>query len=210
MADCCSGAACAPTASPRYRRILWIALTINGAMFCAELAGSWHASSSSLLADSVDFFADAANYGISLLVLSMAAMWRARAALFKGVTMGVVGLLVLGQAIAHAFTGVLPHAGAMGTLGIIALCANLLCAALLYAYRDGDANMRSVWLCTRNDAIGNCAVMLAALGVAGSNSGWPDVLVAMAMGLLAVRSAISVVTLARIELAAQHTTAATT
>jgi Co/Zn/Cd efflux system component len=200
MSDCCACASSAPKVSPRYRRVLWIALLVNAAMFGAELVGGLHAHSTSLLADAVDFFSDAANYGLSLFVLMLAPVWRPRAALIKGVAMGLYGMFVLGQVAVHFGTGALPQAVTMGTLGMVALCANLSCAALLYAYRDGDANMRSVWLCSRNDAIGNCAVMVAAFGVAGAGARWPDALVATAMGLLAVRSAATIVTQARREL----------
>ncbi len=156
----CSASACAPgaagtpgnAASPAYRRVLWIALLVNAAMFGVELAGGLKADSVSLLADAVDFFGDAANYALSLAAL--------------------------------------------------ALAANVSVAALLYAYREGDANMRSVWLCSRNDAIGNVAVMLAALGVFGAGGAWPDLLVAVLMALLGLAAARSVITQAGRELRA--------
>lgn len=203
MSACCSNAGCASPSgvlSPRYRRVLQIALIINAAMFTLEALAGLHAGSVSLLADAVDFFGDAANYGISLLVLSMAAAWRARAALFKGLTMGIYGIFVIAQALWHAWSGVVPEAATMGAVGLLALTANLSVAALLYAYRDGDANMRSVWLCTRNDAIGNLAVLLAALGVWNSATPWPDVTVAAIMGVLGISAAISVIRQAHGEL----------
>ncbi len=199
---CCSHdhAPASRATSPRYRRVLWLALIVNGAMFVAELAGGLRAGSVSLLADAVDFFGDAANYGISLLVLGMALSWRARAAWLKGLTMGLFGVFVLGRAAWSASTGQVPQPLTMGTIGAVALLANLAMAALLYAWRDGDANMRSVWLCTRNDAIGNVAVMLAALGVFGTASAWPDLLVAAVMGTLALLAASSVMRQAQAEL----------
>ncbi|WP_374000528.1 cation transporter [Massilia sp. CFBP 13647] len=181
MADCCSGG-CSPKqppVDPAYRRILWIALAVNLLMFGVELLGGWASGSVSLLADAVDFFGDAANYGISLFVLGLAPLWRSRTALVKGATMGGYGVFVIATALWHLAAGTLPQASTMGAIGLAALAANLLVAALLFAYRHGDANMRSVWLCTRNDAIGNVAVMLAALGVwkagsAGPICSWPE------------------------------------
>lgn len=202
MSSCCSGGCAAdkPPRDPAYRRVLWIALLVNAAMFLVELAGGWHAGSVSLLADAVDFFGDAANYGVSLLVLGMLPVWRARAALLKGASMGIYGVFILGAALWNAVAGTVPAHAAMGWIGTLALCANLGVAALLYAWRDGDANMRSVWLCTRNDAIGNLAVLLAALGVFGTGSGWPDVAVAIVMAALGISAARSVIRQARAEL----------
>ncbi len=199
---CCSHGCTAPAVaqSPRYRRVLWAALFINAAMFGIELAGGVRAGSVSLLADAVDFFGDAANYGISLLVLGMALRWRARAALFKGLTMGAFGLFVLGRALWSASVGGLPEPMTMGAIGALALLANVSVAAMLYAWREGDANMRSVWLCSRNDAIGNVAVMAAALGVFGTGSAWPDLVVAAVMGTLALSAAWTVTRQARGEL----------
>lgn len=204
MSACCSGGCASqkPTVDSRYRRILWIALVTNAAMFFVELAGGWNASSVSLLADAVDFFGDAANYGLSLFVLALAPIWRPRTALIKGLTMGGYGLFVLGTAGWNLAHGVMPEPATMGTIGFLALLANLAVAALLYAYRNGDSNMRSVWLCTRNDAIGNVAVMLAALGVFGTGSGLPDIVVAGVMGVLGLSAARVVVTQARGELQA--------
>lgn len=176
MSDHCCAHSCPPKAAqdPRYRRALWIALFVNALMFGVELVGGVQSGSTSLLADAVDFFGDAANYGVSLLVLSMAAIWRSRAALFKGLCMGAFGVFVLGKTAWSVAAGVVPEPVTMGVIGLLALSANLGVAILLYTFRTGDANMRSVWLCSRNDAIGNVAVMLAAAGVFGSGSGWPD------------------------------------
>ena len=185
----------------RYRRILWIALIINAAMFGVELAAGWRSGSLSLLADAIDFAGDALNYGVSLAVLSAALAWRARAAVVKAACMMGFGLLVLGKAIWSVWQGGVPDATTMGAVGFLALVANVAVAWMLYAFREGDANMRSVWLCSRNDAIGNIAVMLAALGVVGTNSQWPDLLVAAGMAALALQGGWQVMRQARAELA---------
>ena len=203
MSHACHDHGCAAPAaatSPRYRRILWWALVINAAMFGVEIAGGLRSGSVSLLADAVDFFGDAANYAVSLWVLGMALAVRARAALLKGVTMGLFGLFVLGRAAWSAAAGVVPEPATMGAIGVLALLANVAVAVMLYAFREGDANMRSVWLCSRNDAIGNVAVMAAALGVFGTGSAWPDLAVAAVMALLALTAAGSVVSQARGEM----------
>ncbi|MEN3365113.1 MAG: hypothetical protein V7606_2387 [Burkholderiales bacterium] len=202
MSDCCSGVCSAekPPVDPKYRRILWIALFVNAAMFAVELAGGWRAGSVSLLADAVDFFGDAANYGLSLFVLALAPIWRSRAALVKGLSMGGYGLFVLGATLWNLMRGVVPDHSTMGFIGALALLANLSVAVLLFAYRNGDANMRSVWLCTRNDAIGNIAVLIAALGVFGAGAGWPDIVVATIMGVLGLTAARTVIVQARQEL----------
>jgi len=185
---------------PGYRRALWIALFVNAAMFFLEIAAGLSAGSVSLLADAIDFFGDAANYGLSIAVLSMAVAWRSRAALIKAASMLVFGVAVLGRAAWAAVSGHMPEPVTMGTVGLLALCANLGVAWLLYAFREGDANMRSVWLCTRNDAIGNVAVMLAAVGVFGTGTRWPDLAVAAVMAALAVSAGLSVIAQARREL----------
>lgn len=202
MSDHCCAHSCTPKAAqdPRYRRALWIALFVNALMFGVELVGSVQSGSTSLLADAVDFFGDAANYGVSLLVLSMAAIWRSRAALFKGLCMGAFGIFVLGKTAWSVAAGVVPEPVTMGVIGLLALSANLGVAILLYTFRTGDANMRSVWLCSRNDAIGNVAVMLAAAGVFGSGSGWPDWVVALLMAALALNASVSVIRQARTEM----------
>ena len=179
--------------SPRYRKILWAALIINLAMFGIEIGAGFKSGSTSLLADAIDFFGDAANYGVSLAVLSAGVVLRARAALLKGVCMMAFGLFVLGRAAWMYSLGGTPEAFTMGSIGLLALIANVAVAAMLYAYREGDANIRSVWLCSRNDAIGNIAVMLAALGVLATASAWPDLLVASGMAVLALTGGWSVV-----------------
>lgn len=188
--------------NPRYRRILWAALLINAAMFFVELGTGLRSGSVSLLADAIDFFGDAANYAVSLAVLSMALRWRAGAALFKGLCMLVFGVVVIARAGWSLTQGITPEALTMGSVGLLALLANVAVAAMLYAWREGDANMRSVWLCSRNDAIGNLAVMLAALGVFGTGSAWPDLAVAAVMASLAIWGGWSVLQQARRELRA--------
>jgi Co/Zn/Cd efflux system component len=186
--------------SQRYRRVLWVALLVNATMFGVEVATGWQSGSVALLADAVDFFSDAANYAVSIFVLGMALAWRARAALLKGVTMGLLGVFVLAKAAWTVGSGSVPEPVTMGVVGVLALAANLAVAAMLYAWREGDANMRSVWLCTRDDAVGNMAVVAAALGVFGSGTAWPDLVVAGVMASLAVSAAVSVIRHARAEL----------
>jgi Co/Zn/Cd efflux system component len=203
MSEHCGSHGCTPAPghnSPRYRRVLWVALLVNLVMFGVEVIGGLHAGSVSLLADAVDFFGDAANYAVSLAVMGMALTWRARAAWIKGLSMGAFGIFVLARAAWSASQGTVPEPVTMGAIGALALVANVAVAALLYAWREGDANMRSVWLCSRNDAIGNLAVMAAALGVFGSGSAWPDLLVAAVMATLALTAARSVLRQAREEM----------
>ena len=188
------------TDTPRYRRVLWVALALNAVMFAIEIGAGFRSGSVSLLADAIDFFGDAANYGVSLAVLSMGLAWRARAAVLKGLSMLGFGLFVIGKALWSAAQGVPPEALTMGLVGTLALGVNVGVALLLYAFREGDANMRSVWLCSRNDAFGNVAVMLGALGVFGTGTAWPDLLVAAAMAALALSGGWSVLRQARGEL----------
>jgi cation diffusion facilitator family transporter len=198
-AHCCSAPA-TPAVDPRYRKALWIALALNAVMFVVELGASWSSGSVSLLADSIDFFGDAANYALSLAVLAMALQVRSKAALFKAACMGAFGVFVLGKAAWNLRAGVPPEAATMGAVGFVALLVNAGVALMLYRYRTGDANMRSVWICSRNDALGNLAVMLAALGVFGTGTAWPDLLVAAIMGVLALTGAWTVLQHAREEL----------
>jgi Co/Zn/Cd efflux system component len=200
-AHCCGHDPGHGSNSPAYRRILWIALAVNIAMFAIEIGAGLSAQSASLLADSLDFLGDAANYGLALFVLGMALQWRARAALIKAASMGLFGLWVAGTTVQHALAGTVPEAPVMGVVGALALAANLGVAILLYRWRDGDSNMRSVWICTRNDAIGNLAVLAAAGGVFGSGTGWPDYVVAAIMSGLALVGAFQVTRQALGELA---------
>lgn len=169
-----------------WRRVLWIALVINAVMFGVEIVAGVTAGSASMKADALDFLGDAENYAISLGVAGMALVWRARAAMVKGVSILLLGLWVLGSTVWMATQGIVPAAETMGIVGMIALVANLACAAMLWRHREGDANRRSVWICSRNDAIGNIAVVAAALGVFGTGTGWPDIAVAAIMAGLAL------------------------
>jgi Co/Zn/Cd efflux system component len=193
---CCAHETCG-NADPkggdaRYRRVLWAVLAINAGMFVVEVAAGLVAGSVSLQADALDFLGDAANYVISLAVLGMALHHRAKAAFFKGACMGAFGLWVIGSAVWHALSGTLPEAITMGSVGFAALAANVASFGLLWAYRSGDANMRSVWLCTRNDVIGSLAVLAAAAGVLGTGTGWPDIAVAAVMAGLALQGSFVV------------------
>jgi len=189
-------------AGPGWRRALWIALFLNAGMFIVELAAGAAAESTALLADSLDFFADAATYAISLAVAGLALAWRARAALAKGVSILAIGLFVMGAAVWRAFNEASPDAPTMGGIAILAFAANLFVAFLLYRHREGDANMRSVWVCTRNDVIGNAAVGAAALGVFGTGTAWPDLAVAAIMAGLGVWGGVEIVRRAWTELRA--------
>src|SRR5689334_8788286 len=202
--DCC----CAPPplnldphrGNVGYRRVLWLVLAINGVMFLVEIGAGVAAGSASLQADALDFLGDTGNYVIGLVVVGMALRYRAMAALAKGLTMGAFGLWVIGTVVWHAVMGTVPEPITMGVIGMVALIANAVCAALLYAYREGDANMQSVWICSRNDVLGNLAVLLAALGVFGTGTGWPDLIVATIMATLAVQGAWIVMQRSRDEL----------
>lgn len=187
---------------PRWRKILWIALATNAAMFVVEITAGVAADSRALQADALDFFGDAANYAVSLGVAGLALSWRARAALIKATTMLAFGLWVLAYAIYGLVTGSSPQPQTMGLVGALALLVNVAVALLLFRYREGDANMRSVWICSRNDAVGNIAVLAAALGVFGTGQAWPDLLVASIMAGLAVWGSMEVFTHARRELGA--------
>jgi Co/Zn/Cd efflux system component len=164
-------------------------LIINAAMFLVEIGAGVAAGSASLQADALDFFGDAANYAVSLFVVGMPLRHRASAAFAKGATMGIFGLWVIGVVIWHVAYGTLPGAFTMGTVGFAALVANAASFVILWAHRRGDANMRSAWICTRNDVLGNLAVLLAALGVFGTGRGWPDIIVAVVMAILALQGA---------------------
>ncbi len=186
----------------RYRKILWIALVVNAAMFLVEIGAGVQAGSLSLLTDAVDFAGDALNYAVSLAVLASALAWRARAAILKAICMMGFGLYVLAAALWSVWHGEVPQAMTMGAVALLALVANVCVAWMLYAFREGDANMRSVWLCSRNDAIGNVAVFIAALGVFGTGSAWPDLAVASLMASLALHGGWTVLRQASAELGA--------
>ncbi|HST75752.1 MAG TPA: cation transporter [Acetobacteraceae bacterium] len=203
---CCHHSGCSSAVSPealnspRWRRALWIALVINAGFFVAEIIAGAAAGSAALQADALDFFGDATNYTISLGVAGMALTWRARAAVAKGSTLIAFAFWVLASTAWHALYGTVPRAEVMGIIGIAALIANGGVALMLYRFRTGDANMRSVWICSRNDAVGNAAVLLAATGVFGTGTGWPDVIVAAVMGGLGLWGGMQIVSQARGEL----------
>lgn len=182
-----------PAAGGGFRRVLWAVLAINFSMFVIEGGAGIGSQSVSLQADALDFLGDSANYAISLFVLGMAARWRTGAALAKGIAMGGFGLWVIGATVWSLVTGGRPVALVMGSVGTLALVANLVSAFLLYRYRQGDANMRSVWLCSRNDAFGNVAVVVAASGVFATGSNWPDLMVAAIMAGLALFASAKVI-----------------
>jgi Co/Zn/Cd efflux system component len=193
MACSCSHEPAPVKQHSKFRTALWIALVINLIMFLVELIGGAYAHSSALWADSLDFFGDAVNYAISLAVLGASLYWRATVALLKGLTMAIFGIVVIVKAGYGYLQGIPPEAITMGAIGILALVANVIAAVILYAFRDGDANMQSVWLCSRNDAIGNIAVIFAAIGVFGTGSLFPDLIVALIMALLGLTGGYRVV-----------------
>lgn len=190
-------------ADPGYRRILWICLVANAAMFGIQMVASYIAGSVALLANSADFLSDAANYGISLFVLSKTLRIKAKASIIKGVSLGMVGLWVAFETFDHSLEQSIPKPDIMVTVSIIALIVNVGCAILLYRYRKGDSNASSVWLCSRNDAIGNIAVMFAAGGVFALGSAWPDIVIAAILAWLALSAAWQIVMAARKELSSQ-------
>lgn len=172
--------------SQQWRRILWFALSVNAVMFVVEMFAGVSAGSSSLQANALDFFGDAVNYAISLGVVGMAAVWQTRAAFFKGITLVLLGFWVLGTTGWHFYIGTIPEVPTMGLIGLLGLIANVVVAMMLFRFRNGDANMKSVWLCTRNDAVGNLAVLGAAAGVFGTATGYPDFIVAAILAYLSI------------------------
>lgn len=190
-ASCCNQPPIQSAASAR--PLLWAALGINAAMFVVEIVAGVIAGSVSLHADALDFLGDSFNYAISLAVIGLALSWRARAALFKGATMAVLGLWVIGEAAWHVYIGRVPEPIVMGAIGVLALVANGIVALMLYRFRDAEANLRSAWVCSRNDVFGNLAVVLAALGVFGTGTLWPDVSVATVMAALALQGSVTVI-----------------
>jgi Co/Zn/Cd efflux system component len=201
MAASCCSTSTQRIVDPAFRRALWIALAVNAAMCLIEIAAGWQASSVALLADAIDFLGDSANYALSLAVIGMASRVRSRAALVKAGCMAAFGVFVLARGWWAALHGPTPEAVTMGVVGVLALGANAGVALTLYRFRSGDSNMQSAWVCSRNDAIGNLAVMAAALGVFGAGTAWPDLVVAGIMGVLAIAGAVGVFRLARSELA---------
>lgn len=179
--------------SVQYKRILWVVIAINATMFFVEMAAGQLAGSQALQADALDFLGDALTYGISLAAIGASVAVRTNAALFKAFTLFAMGLWVAGSTLWRVFYVGVPEAHIMGIIGFMALAANVTSVLLLMKYKDGDANVRSVWLCSRNDAIGNVAVMFAALGVWGTATGWPDLIVAGVMATLFLNSATQII-----------------
>jgi Co/Zn/Cd efflux system component len=192
MSGCCDHNVRFEGLSADYKRRLWVVIAINAAMFAVEMAAGQLAGSQALQADALDFLGDAMTYGISLAVIGASLQTRAMAAMVKGVSLLAMGLWVFGSTVHQVFYVGVPQAHVMGVIGFMALAANLISVLLLAKYKDGDANVRSVWLCSRNDAIGNVAVMIAALGVWGTSTGWPDLIVAGIMAGLFLTSAVQI------------------
>ncbi len=192
MSGCCRNDHCDAPVEDGARKALWIAVVINAGMFLVELSAGLAGGSAGLQADAMDFMGDAASYGISLAVLSMAAVWRTRAAMLKGTTMMLFGFWVAGTIVYHWQTGTVPSYELMGGIGLAAMAANIVCAVILFRFRGTDANMRSVWLCTRNDVLSNIAIVIAASGVWVSGSGLPDLIVAAIIAGLAFTGAVDI------------------
>lgn len=190
---CCGSDVKFDGVSEGFKRALWAVIAINGTMFLVEMVAGVFAGSQALMADALDFLGDTVTYSISLFVIGMPLIWRSRAALFKGGILGLMGLWVLGSTTYHVFILDVPHAEMMGVIGFLALVANLTSVMLLLKYRNGDANVRSVWLCSRNDAIGNVAVILAASGVWATATAWPDLIVAAIMASLFFWSSVQII-----------------
>lgn len=199
----CSGDTPNAATDRQYRRILWFALLTNFGMFITEIVAGAVGQSLSLTADAMDFFSDSVNYAITLAVLGLSLNSRASAALFKGICMGLVGLYVLYTSISHIINGVLPQAHIMGIVGFLALLTNVVVALLLFRHRAGDANRQSIWICSRNDAIANIAVIAAGGGVWFSQSGWPDVCVGLGIAALGLWGANTIIRKSLAELRAQ-------
>ncbi|MCK0071227.1 cation transporter [Kordiimonas laminariae] len=176
-----------------YKRVLIVIIAINFGMFFVEFFGGLASGSMSLLADSLDFLGDSATYTISLIVIGMPLAVRAKASLFKSLSLFAIAAWVLGSTLYRVFIEGVPEALIMGTIGVAAFAANVISALLLLKYKDGDSNVRSVWLCSRNDAIGNLTVIVAASGIAATDAAWPDLVVAGIMGSLFIHSATRIV-----------------
>ncbi len=196
--ECCSVEEHEPEGA--FRRALWVVLVINAAMFLIEAASGLLSGSVALQADALDFLGDATTYAITLMVLGMSLRWRASASILKGATMTAFGIYVLGLGVYRLFGNVVPEAEVMSGVGVLALIANVVSAVILYKFRAGDSNRRSVWLCSRNDAIGNVAVIAAGGAVYLTGTRWPDLIVAAFMAGLATWSAWHILIQARGEL----------
>lgn len=189
MSACCDHDVKFDGVSKAYKRVLWVVIVINAAMFLVEMSAGKLAGSQALQADALDFLGDAMTYGISLAVIGMSLKVRATAAIFKGISLLAMGIWVFGSTVYQIFVLGVPKAEIMGLIGFMALAANVASVLLLMRYKDGDANVRSVWLCSRNDAVGNVAVMVASLAVWFTATAWPDLIVAVIMAGLFLRSA---------------------
>ena len=192
MDDCCEGKAQGiEQARDAFGRVLWVVLTINAAMFVAEFGAGLLARSTALRADSLDMFGDASVYALSLYALNRTVRWRAGAALGKSLLMAGFGLVVLGDVALKVAAGVVPAAPLMGAFGALALAANMTCALLLLRFRAGEIDMRSTWLCSRNDVPANLGVLLAAGLVAFTQSPWPDVAIGLLIAGVFLHSALA-------------------
>ncbi len=198
-AGCGCGSAKFDGLSKGYHRALWAVIAINAVMFVVEMTAGVAAHSKALQADALDFLGDTTTYAISLAVIGMSARVRATAAMVKGISLSLMGLWVFGSTLYRVFYLGVPQAEVMGMVGFLALAANLGSVLLLMKWKDGDANVRSVWLCSRNDAIGNVAVLLAASGVWATQTGWPDLIVAGLMASLFLWSSLQIIRQARAE-----------
>ncbi|WP_433989617.1 Zinc transporter ZitB (plasmid) [Pseudoseohaeicola sp. NH-UV-7] len=193
MSGCCGDNDKFDGVSDEYKRRLWIVIALNASMFVVEMTAGHLAKSQALQADALDFFGDALTYGISLAVIGASIRARTAAALAKGISLFLMGAWVFGSTVYRVFFVGVPEAEIMGVVAALALATNLASVFLLVSYKDGDANVRSVWLCSRNDAIGNVAVMIAALGVWATASGWPDLIVAAIMASLFLSSSFQII-----------------
>jgi Co/Zn/Cd efflux system component len=200
MAGCCDHNVSFDGSSPAYRRVLWIVIAINAVMFVVEMSAGAASGSKALQADALDFLGDTLTYGISLYVIGRSMRMRATAALMKGVSLAAMGVGVLGWTIYQTFVLGVPNAVMMSGVAFLAFAANVISALLLLKFRDGDSNVRSVWLCSRNDAIGNLAVIAAAGVVVVTGSAWPDLIVAAAMAALFLQSSVKIIRQATTEL----------
>lgn len=186
--------------SSKYKKALWIVLILNLSMFFVEIVMGVKSGSTSLLSDSLDFLGDSANYLISLIVLPMALSYRAKASMIKGLTMGGFGLFILMTTIYRVFYGEMPSSSEMSIVGFLALLVNVSAVLILLKFRDGDSNVRSVWVCSRNDAIGNVAVILAGMAVYFFQSKYPDLIVAFVLAFLALQASQEIIKRAWAEL----------
>lgn len=189
----CASSHKTPVKDQAYRRVLWFALVVNGAMFIVEILAGALGQSLALSADAMDFFSDAANYAITLIVLGLSLSTRSKAALFKGISMALVGLWVLYSSLSHIIEQTVPHAQVMGIIGFMALLSNVVVALLLFRFRSGDANRQSIWICSRNDAIANICVMAAGFGVWATTTGWPDIFVGLGIAGLGLWGAAQII-----------------